>query len=108
MYVRVARFDGVDPASIDRDMAQFREIVRLEAAPPGMSAETFAMLRDSVTRVISAADRQAGATIDLIFTETEEDARRVHDALDAMSPPDTAGRRSSVGVFEVLVDEQVG
>ena len=105
MYVRVARFEGVDTASLDADMAQFREAVRMEATPEGMPDEMFEMLRTTVKRVVSVADRANAVTMDLIYTETEEEARRVHEALDAMTPPATAGRRTSVGVFEVMVDE---
>ena len=106
MYVRIARFEGVDTASLDADMARFREIVRMESMPNGMPEETFARLRESVKHVVSVADRAGATTMDLIYTETEEEARWVHEVLDAMSPPDSAGRRTSVGIFEVMVDEK--
>ena len=108
MYVRAARFEGIDTSSIDEDMQKYREMVRMEEAPEGMSEETFTTLRSGVKRVMSLVDREAGASLDLVFTDTAEDAQRVHEALDAMSPPEGAGRRTSVQTFELMLDEQLG
>ena len=108
MYVRAARFEGIDKANIDRDIEDFRKMVRMEEQPEGMSAETFTTLRSGVKRVMSLVDRDEGTSLDLIFTDTAEDAQRVHEVLDSMSPPDGAGRRTSVQTFELLMDEQLG
>lgn len=108
MHVRVARFDGVDVANIDRDVEEFRRMVRMEETPEGMSAETFSTLRSGVKRVMSLVDRAEGTSLDLVFTDNAEDARRVHEALDSLSPPEGAGRRTSVQTFELLMDEQLG
>jgi hypothetical protein len=108
MHVRAARFEGIDTANIDRDIEQFRQMVRMQETPEGMSEEDFGTLRDGVKRVMSLVDRDAGTSLDLIFTENAEDARRVHEVLDAMSPPEGAGRRTSVETFELLMDETLG
>jgi hypothetical protein len=108
MYVRAARFEGVDTSNIDRDIEEFRRMVRSQEAPEGMSEETFSTLRSGVKRVMSFVDREQGTSLDLMFTDTEEDARRVHEALDAMSPPEGAGRRTSVETYELLLDEDLG
>ena len=108
MHVRAARFDGIDTANIDRDIEQFRQTVRMQETPDGMSEEDFSTLRDGVKRVMSLVDREAGTSLDLIFTANAEDAQRVHDVLDAMSPPEGAGRRTSVETYELLMDEQLG
>jgi len=107
MHVRVARFEGIDVASIDRDIEQFRRMVRSEERPEWMPEETFETLRDGVRRVMSLVDRDAGVSIDLTFTDNAEDAKRVHEALDSLSPPDTAGRRVSVQTLELMLDEQL-
>ncbi|MBA3376456.1 MAG: GrpB family protein [Actinobacteria bacterium] len=107
MHVRVARFEGIDVASIDRDIEQFRRMVRSEERPEWMPEETFETLRDGVRRVMSLVDRDAGVSIDLTFTDNAEDAKRVHEALDSLSPPDTAGRRASVQTLELMLDEQL-
>ena len=107
MHVRVARFEGLDVANIDSDMEQFKKMVRMEERPEGMPEETFATLRDGVRRVMSLVDRDTGVSLDLTFTDNAEDAKRVHEALDSLSPPDSAGRRASVGTFELMLDEQL-
>jgi hypothetical protein len=108
MYVRIARFEGVDTSNLDRDIEEFRRLVRMEERPEGMPEETFTTLRDGVKRVMSLGDREAGVSVDLTFTDNEEDARRVHEALDSLTPPDGAGKRTSVETFELLMDEQLG
>ncbi len=106
MHVRVARFEGVDVANVDSDIEEFRKMVRMEERPEWMPEDTFATLRDDVRRVMSLVDRDAGVSIDLTFTDNAEDAKRVHEALDSLSPPESAGRRAGVGTFELMLDEQ--
>ena len=108
MYVRAARFEGIDTANIDRDLEEFRKMLRTTEVPEGMSEETFETLRSGVKRVMSMVDREQGASLDLMFTDNAEDARRVHEVLDAMTPPEGAGRRTSVATYELLLDEQLG
>ena len=108
MYVRAARFEGIDVGNIERDIERFRQMVRMQETPEGMSDEAFTTLRDCVKRVMSCVDREAGVSLDLVFTESAEDAQRVHEVLDAMSPPEEAGRRTSVGTYELMMDEQLG
>jgi hypothetical protein len=108
MHVRAARFEGIDTASIDRDIEEFRKMVRMTEPPEGMPEEAFETLRSCVKRVMSLVDREAGTSLDLIFTENAEDSRRVHDVLDAMSPPEGAGRRTAVQTYELMMDEQLG
>ncbi len=106
MHVRVARFEGIDVDNIDSDIEAFGRMVRMEERPEWIPEETFATLRDGVRRVMSLVDRDAGVSIDLTFTDNAEDAKRVHEALDSLSPPDSAGRRASVGTYELMLDEQ--
>jgi hypothetical protein len=108
MYVRAARFEGIDTANIDRDIEEFRRMVRVQERPEGMSEESFETLRSGVKRVMSLVDRAEGTSLDLIFTENADDARRVHEVMDAMTPPEGAGRRTSVYTYELLMDEQLG
>ncbi|MDQ3425411.1 MAG: hypothetical protein M3435_04240 [Actinomycetota bacterium] len=107
MHVRVARFEGLDAANIDGDIEQFRKMLRSEERPEWIPEETFKSLRDGVRRVISLVDRDAGVSIDLTFTDDAASAQRVHEALDSLSPPDSAGRRASVQTFELMLDEQL-
>ena len=107
MHVRMARFEGVDVSRLDEDYAQYRKMVRSNERPEFMPEEVFQTLRDKVRRVLSLADRENGVTVDLTVTDTAEDARAVHDALDSLTPPDGAGRRTSAETFELILDEQL-
>ena len=66
-------------------------------AARGHARGTFTTLpaRQGVKRVMSLVDREAGASLDLVFTATAEDAQRVHEALDSLTPPEGAGKRTS-------------
>ena len=108
MHVRAARFEGIDTENLDRDIEEFRKMVRMQERPEGMPEEAFTTLRDGVKRVMSLVDRDARVSLDLIFTDTADDAQRVHEVLDSMTPPEGAGRRTSVHTYELLMDEQLG
>jgi hypothetical protein len=107
MFVRVARFEGVDTSRLDEDYEQFRRMVRGDERPDFIPEDVGETLRSSVRRVLSLADRNSGVTIDMTFTDTEEDARHVDEALDSLSPPEGAGRRTSAEIFELMLDEQL-
>jgi hypothetical protein len=107
MHVRVARFEGIDPSRLDQDYEEFRKMVRASERPEFMPEEVFETLRSSVRRVMSLADRESGVSVDLTFTDDAESARRVHEALDSLTPPDSSGRRTSVETFELMLDEQL-
>jgi hypothetical protein len=107
MFVRVARFEGVDTSRLDDDYEQYRRIVRGEERPDFIPEDVGETMRSSARRVLSLADRNSGVTMDLTFTDTEEDARRVHEALDSLSPPEGSGRRTSAEIFELMLDEQL-
>ncbi len=107
MFLRIARFEGVDPTTIDTQVAELRKqlgVARAGRVPPGIPTEAADGLR-GVTRVMEIADRDAGATAGLVFCKTEDDLRRADAALDRLSPGEGAGRRTSVEMFEVVLDE---
>jgi hypothetical protein len=107
MHVRVARFAGMDVSRLDESYEQFRKMVQAKERPEFVPEDVFSTLRECVRRVISLADREAGVSLDLTFTDNAEDARRVHEALDRLTPPEGSGRRASVQTFELMLDEQV-
>ena len=107
MHVRIARFEGADTSRLDEDYARFREMVRMQERPDFMPEEVFNTLRDRVRRVVSFADRDAGVTLDVTFTDSAEDARLVHEALDSLTPPEGSGRRTHVELMELMLDEQL-
>jgi hypothetical protein len=107
MYARVARFEGGDPGRIDEQVSDMK--AQMDAARsgnlPAESPEQVQTLMEVVTRFLQLVDRRSGASLGIAFFETEEDMRRADAALNEMSPPDEAGRRASVEMFEVALDE---
>jgi hypothetical protein len=52
------------------------------------------------------ADRQGGRGAGLTFCDSEEDMRRADEFLNQMTRPPGGGTRSSVEVYEVVIDEE--
>ena len=110
MYARVAQFEGGDASRIDEDVADMKR--QMDAARSGdLPADTPDQVRtlmETVTRWVELADRTSGASIGVAFCKTEEDARRADAALDSMSPSDDTIKRTSVDIYEVVLDESFG
>jgi hypothetical protein len=107
MYVRAARFEGMEASQIDEEIAALRR--QIEAAsggemPEGAPPEA-KVLMETVVRFMQLVDRESGTSLALSFCRTEDDLRRADEALDAMSPPAGAGRRTSVDRYEVAIDQ---
>ena len=110
MYVRIARFEGVEPGGIDRQTEELHaalDAARAGRIPEGVPEAQFRSLAEHTTRVVALASRADGVILDLVFTQTEGELQAVHEALDAMSPAGGAGQRVSVERYEVLVDERL-
>ena len=99
MWVRVARFEGGTAEGLDAEVARTREQLeqaRTAGPPPGL---------EGVKRVVEAIDRSRGSAVALIYCDSEEDMRKTHETLDAMSPSsEGSGRRVSVDVYEIAND----
>jgi hypothetical protein len=100
MYVRIARFEGGDPAEADQTIAAVKQMVESDT-PEGL---------EGATRFVMLIDRQNGRGLGVTFFDDEEGMRRGHEALNAMNPtgamnPEgTSGRRTSVEMYEVAID----
>ena len=108
MYARIARFEGLDASRIDEQVAEMKRQIdegRVSGELPAGAPEEVQTLMETVKRVLQFADRESGSALGIVFCETEEDMRRAHAALNEMSPGEGAGRRTSVQVYEVLLDE---
>lgn len=107
MYARVARFEGLDASRIDEGAAERKrqmEAARSGSVPAG-APEQVATLMQTVKRVVELVDREQGTMLAIMFTGTEEDMARADAALNAMSPTEGEGRRTSKDVYEVVLDE---
>lgn len=91
MFARIAKFEGLDMSNVD---AQIEEMSSMDT-PPGLEhAKGFMHL----------IDRDNGTAMGIVFFEDEDGLRRGDEALNAMSPPDGAGRRSNVEMYEVALE----
>jgi hypothetical protein len=97
VYVRMARFEGGNPAETDQAIAGVRQTMQGER-PAGL---------EGAKRFVMLVDRQSGRGLGLMFFENEQDMRRGDEALNAMSRQGTSGRRTSVEMYEVAIDEQL-
>jgi hypothetical protein len=111
MYVRIARFEGVEPGGIERQANELHaalDAARSGRVPDGVPAEAFRTLADRTTRVIALANASDGVILDLVFAETADDLAAVDGALDTLSPAEGAGRRVGVERYQVFADERLG
>jgi hypothetical protein len=111
MYARVARFEGIDASKIDEDVADMKRQMdagrtgQLPADAPKEARE----LIETVSRWVQLVDRDAGKAIGIAFSASEDDMRRADEVLNAMSPPEGAGRRAGPAeIYEVVIDETFG
>ena len=102
MYVRIARFEGGD-RSWDEFAADVRETVRT-----GGEGTPFEKVAKAAKRMLLLVDRENNRGANLFLCETEDDLRRLDAALNEMSPATGRGARSSVEMYEVLLDEEPG
>jgi hypothetical protein len=100
MFVRIARFEGGED-NFDERVQEIRRRIRGEGGENPMTA-----VRGSVKRFLLLADRENRRGAGMLFCESEDDLRRVNEAMNQMTPPPGAGARSSVEMYEVVLDEQ--
>ena len=101
MWVRVARFEGGTAAGLDAEMARSKQHLA-EARTGGLPAGL-----EGVTRVLEAINRTEGTGVALVFCESEDDLRKADQALNELTPSSDAGRRVSVGMYEVMTDQDL-
>jgi len=101
MYARIARFEGGD-----RDWDEFAAAVG-ETIRGGGQGTPFEDVAPAITRVMLFVDRENNRGANLFLCETEDDLRRLDAALNATTPAAGRGARTSVEMFEVLLDEHL-
>ena len=95
MYVRIARFEGGDPAGADAAIDRVREMSGGER-PPGL---------EGARRLLMLVDRENGRGLGLTFFDSDEDMRRGDEALNTMDPGGDQ-RRTSVEMYEVGLERE--
>jgi hypothetical protein len=86
---RVVAFDGVTKDRVEEMQREMDEGERPEDVP--------------VTEVVVLHDPEAEKALVVLFFDSEEDYAKGEAALNAMSPEQTPGRRSSVAKYDVAM-----
>lgn len=84
---RVVTFEGVD----SNRMAEMQREMEGSERPDDIPAKEFIVLHDP----------EAESSLVILFFENEDDYKRGDEALNAMPPGDTPGKRSSVTKYQV-------
>jgi len=117
MYARVTRFEGSDPAALQQEIDEMRTqmesgltdeaIDQIAAQVQGrFQRDEVERLLKSITRTLVLTDSGKGSSAMVAFCDTEEDVRGVDALFDAMSPGEGGGKRQSVDIYEVSIDQR--
>ena len=117
MYARVTRFEGSKPETMKQELDDMRNQMQggltdesidqmAEQVKGQFERDEVARLLRAIKRTIVLADAEKGSSAMVLFCETEEDARGVDRLFDAMSPGEGGGKRQSVDIYEVSIDQQ--
>ena len=112
MYARLARFEGSDPAALAQELEEMRAQIQggmeqTSGGEGGPSAEQMEAMRKTIKRVLVLADVDKGSSAMVIFCDTEDDIRRMDELFNEMTPPsEGGGKRQSVDIYEVAIDNQ--
>ena len=117
MYARVTRFEGADTATFQQEIDDMRTQMA-----SGLTDETVDQMaeqvkgrfeRDEVERLLKSirrtlvfTDSGKGSSAMVLFCDTDEDVRGVDALFDAMSPGEGGGKRQSVDIYEVSIDQR--
>ena len=117
MFARVTRFEGSDPAVLERETESMR--AQIERGLTDESIDQMAgqvkgqferdeveRLLKSITRTVLLTDAARGSSAMLVFCDNEDDVRRLDELFDAMSPGEGGGKRQSADIYEVAIDKQ--
>jgi hypothetical protein len=107
MYARIARFEGLDSSRMDEQVAEMKRQIEegKTGELPAGAPEEVRTLMETVRRVVQLGDRASGTALGVVYCATEEDMRRADAALNEMSPGEGGGTRTSVEIYEVMLDE---
>lgn len=119
MYARVTRFEGAEPDVLEREIEEMRKQMQSgmsDQSMDEMAEQTKGQLDrtqvetalKTIKRVLVLADRDKGSSAMVVFCDTEDDIRRIDEMFNQMSPGESGGKRQSVDIYEVAIDDQSG
>ena len=110
MYVRIARFEGMDPSRVDDQIERIRRQIDEGRRRLGGAEMTRVEVEGvkAIDRMLMLVDRESGRGANLVFCATEDDLQKAHRFLDSLTPDQGEGYRISVDTYEVAIDEPLG
>jgi hypothetical protein len=117
MYARVTRFEGSDPATLQQEIDGMRTQMEsgltdeaidqmAEQVKGRFERDEVERLLKSIKRTLVLTDSRKGSSAMVAFCDTEEDVRGVDALFDAMSPGESGGKRQSVDIYQVSIDQR--
>jgi hypothetical protein len=117
MYARVTRFEGSDPATLQQEIDGMRTQMEsgltdeaidqmAEQVKGRFERDEVERLLKSIKRTLVLTDSAKGSSAMIAFCDAEEDVRGVDALFDAMSPGEGGGKRQSVDIYEVSIDQR--
>jgi hypothetical protein len=117
MYARVTRFEGSDPATLQQEIDGMRTQMEsgltdeaidqmAEQVKGRFERDEVERLLKSIKRTLVLTDSQKGSSAMVLFCDTEDDVGGIDALFDAMSPGEGGGKRQSVDIYEVSIDQQ--
>jgi hypothetical protein len=91
VFARVARFENVDPSTVDAQLEEMNS----QGPPPGL---------EHAKGYMQLLDRGNGTVLGIVLFEDEDGMRRGDEALNAMTPPAGTGNRANVEMYEVVAE----
>ena len=110
MYVRMARFEGADPAELERQLEMMRrpmDEMTADESGQGPNREQMEWLGKVTKRMLVLADKDKGSSAMLVFVDSKDDVRKMDEMMNAMSPGTGGGKRASADIYEVAIDRQM-
>lgn len=117
MYARLTRFEGSDPATLQRELESMRDQMKADLTDEAVDQmaeevkgrferDEVGRLLKSIKRTLVLTDVQRGSSAMVLFCDSEDDIRGVDALFDAMSPGEGGGKRESADIYEVSIDQQ--
>ena len=110
MYVRIARFEGMDKSRVDEQIQEMRRQIDEGRRRLGGAEMTRVEVEGvkAIDRALMLVDRTSGRGASVVFCPTLDDLRKADLFLDSLSPGEGGGRRIDVEMYEVAIDEKLG
>jgi hypothetical protein len=110
VYIRIARFEGMDPSRLDDQIDGIRHQIDEGRRRLGEAEMTPVEVEGikAIDRVLMVVDREGGRGANIVFCASEDDVRKADAFLSSMTPDRPQGQGVWVDMYVVAIDERPG